>query len=479
MSYKINIVSILFLLSSYAGFSQVIIAGDGEIVAKGNANIILKGDWTNNANNTGFTASSGTGAVIFNGSSAQTSGGSKYTIYGNAVMNNTAGMSLGALTMLKSLSFLNGIITSTSSNALYISDGGSITGAGAGKFINGPMAKLGASDFKFEIGEGTRYAPIKMSSLSGASSSSTITAVYHKATPSNKSNLNSPLTKVSDLEYWILDDPNGGSGFPPSAYINAKIELFWDNADASGIKSVNPDSLKFARLDGTNWNPEAASISGGTGSNSGSIGTTNNFDLNQINVTFGSTNNIANPLPIQLLSFTAQCHKQDVVLNWSTATEENNDYFTLLRSEDAEHFEEIATISGAGNSNTVINYSYTDWNAFGNDYYYMLKQTDYDGKSVSSDPIFVNCDNNNKDIELSTIYDNDNIYTRLSNAQQGDNYTIVIIDMLGRIIFHKEHIANSENYLKLPTQTLKSGLYTIVYYNENGSKQLSGKFIIR
>ncbi len=51
--------------------------------------------------------------------------------------------------------------------------------------------------------------------------------------------------------------------------------------------------------------------------------------------------------------------------------------------------------------------------------------------------------------------------------------------MLGKTIFHKEHIVNSENYLKLPTQTLKPGLYNIVYYNENGSERLSGKFIIR
>ena len=477
MTKYIRYLLALVLLPLFSN-AQVIISGNGEIVAKGTANIILAGDWTNNANNTGFTASSGTGAVVFKGSSAQISGGSKYTIYGNLAMNNSAGMSLGALTMIKNLSFSNGIITSTSTNALYISDGGSITGAGAGKFINGPMAKLGASDFKFEIGEGTRYAPIKMSGLSGAGSSSTVTAVYHYAAPSNKSNLNAPLTKVSDLEYWILDDPDGGGGFPPATYISAKIEIFWDNADASGIKSVNSDSLKFARLNGSNWNPEAATISGGTGSSSGSIGTTSNFDLDQINVTFGSTDNVANPLPIKLLSFTAQCREQDVLINWSTASEENNDYFTLLRSEDAEHFEEIAQISGAGNSNEVLNYSFTDWNAAGGNFYYMLKQTDYNGESETFEPIFVNC-NQSKKVELKVLYDGEQAYAVLNNAQSGSLYYMMIIDYSGRVVVQQKQVVNTQNYYRIPSTQLASGIYSIIYFTDDGATQLNQKFFVR
>jgi len=471
---KFYLIFLLITISTKFIFGQIIIEGTGEIVQKGSANIILGDDWTNNADNSGYSASSGSGSMIFNGTSAQTSGGSKYSVFSNSTMNNSSGLTLGALTMISHLVFIDGIITTTASNVLYISDGGDISGAAVGKFINGPMAKIGDQDFKFEIGEGTRYAPVKISNLSA---NKTINAVYHKATPSNKDNLTAPLVKVSDVEYWVLDDPDGGSGFPPSAYANAKIEIFWDDAALSGIKSVDPDTLKFAWLNGSDWDPESANITGSAGNGSGSIGTTSNFDLNNINVTFGSTNKVANPLPISLLSFTADCNNNNVELNWTTATEENNDYFTLLRSYDGLEYEEIDRIIGAGNSNDILNYSYYDYNAAKENYYYKLQQTDYDGKSVIFDAIYVKCQEE-KVASLQIVYDNNKVYSYLSNAESGSKYTVMILDNMGRIIVQESLTVNSHNYYNIPTQQLSSGIYNIIYYGNN-TVNLNTKFLVQ
>ncbi len=471
MRYKINIiVSLLFLLSSYAGFSQVIISGNGEIVATDTANIILQGDWTNNANNTGFTGSAG-GVVLFKGSSQQSINGSKSTTFTGMYLKNNAGLKLNSdITVTGNFDLRGGIVDATSSTLLFTGSG-KTRYAKKSQHIKGPVSRIGSTIFRYDVGDGTKYAPLKVLSLNTTAKSATITVQYYKSAAPGGSNVSAPLVKVSDVEYWNVSSSASGS--------QSKVDLFWKDGAESGIKSINADSLRFARFDGSNWVDEAATIDAASTISSGDIQINNAISIDNVNVTFGSTNNVANPLPIQLLSFTAQCQEQDVVINWSTASEENNDYFTLLRSEDAAHYEEIATLIGAGNSNTVINYTYTDWNAAGGNFYYMLKQTDYDGKNETFNPIFVNCDNNNKDVELSTIYDNDNIYARLSYAKQGDNYTIVIIDMLGKTIFYKEHIVNSENYLKLPTQTFKPGLYNVVYYNENASERLSSKFIIR
>jgi len=465
---------ILLLLPSL-GFAQVVISDNGEIVAKGTANIILAGDWTNNASNAGFTASSGAGSVIFKGTSAQASGGSKYTIYKNASIDNTAGLVLGALTMFTDLTFINGIITSTSTSAIYIADGGSIIGAGSGKFINGPMAKIGDSDFKFEIGEGTKYAPIKVTSLSG---SGTVNAVYYQSAPGNKTNLTAPLEKVSDVEYWILDDPDGGGGgFPGDPYLNAKIEIFWQNADESGIKSVDPTILRFAILNGSNWDPEAATVSGSLGTGNGSVASSSSFDLNTLNITFGSTDSDANPLPIQLLNFTAQCQEQNMQIEWSTASEENNDYFTILRSEDAEHYEEIGQIMGAGNSNEVLNYSFNDLNTSGEKFYYKLMQTDYDGKNETFSPIYANCDNSKK-LSLQVLYDADEVYAVLKNSPIGSTYNMMIIDHTGRVIRQEKQKVNSQNYYRIPKQGLSAGLYSIIYFT-NGNVRLNEKFFVQ
>lgn len=73
-----------------------------------------------------------------------------------------------------------------------------------------------------------------------------------------------------------------------------------------------------------------------------------------------------------------------VELNWSTASEKDNDYFTLWRSFDGQTWDDITKLSGAGNSNELLTYQYIDRNIIlqsveNNAIYYKLSQTDYDG----------------------------------------------------------------------------------------------------
>lgn len=104
---------------------------------------------------------------------------------------------------------------------------------------------------------------------------------------------------------------------------------------------------------------------GGTVDNSGTIG--------------GSTGNNLGTLPVDLLYFQASEGNQPV-LNWATATEINNDYFAIERSEDGNHFYEIGRVVGHGDSNQEISYSYTDVFPLADVTYYQLVQYDYDGQ---------------------------------------------------------------------------------------------------
>jgi hypothetical protein len=86
------------------------------------------------------------------------------------------------------------------------------------------------------------------------------------------------------------------------------------------------------------------------------------------------------PLPVTLLDFTAKDKKEYIELKWSTATEENNDYFAIQKSDDDEDFVTVTTIDGAGNSNIIQNYSYKDLTILNKITYYKLLQIDYDGQ---------------------------------------------------------------------------------------------------
>jgi len=85
-------------------------------------------------------------------------------------------------------------------------------------------------------------------------------------------------------------------------------------------------------------------------------------------------------LPVTLLDFKAENKKNYVELKWSTATEENNDYFVIQKSKDAEDFTTMTTVKGAGNSNIIQNYLYKDLTTLNKITYYKLLQVDYDGR---------------------------------------------------------------------------------------------------
>ncbi len=94
-------------------------------------------------------------------------------------------------------------------------------------------------------------------------------------------------------------------------------------------------------------------------------------------------------LPIELLYFEASENERYNHLTWSTASETNNDYFNIEKTQDGVVFYNIATMNGAGNSNTQLNYEYDDLEITDNICYYRLKQTDYDGKFKYHDMISV------------------------------------------------------------------------------------------
>jgi hypothetical protein len=144
------------------------------------------------------------------------------------------------------------------------------------------------------------------------------------------------------------------------------------------------------------------------------------------------------PLPIELLSFEAECENQNITLEWTTASEMNNDFFTIERSIDGINWQIISTITGAGNSSSIMNYSFIDIsNSFENSYY-RLKQTDFNGSNKYSSIIAVkNCE---KDFNELSIYPNPaNEFLNISILFPEEKVvSISIYNLLGKIIYYSE-----------------------------------------
>ena len=187
-------------------------------------------------------------------------------------------------------------------------------------------------------------------------------------------------------------------------------------------------------------------------------------------------------LPVDLISFSGEtCENMPcVTLNWKTGSELNNDYFSTERSTDAENWETIGTVKGAGNSSTTKSYEFVDESItqvqnLGLQIYYRLKQVDYDGKFEYYGPIAVSPE---KPDEWNLIMKNiasDELQGTLL-MDENTNYVIDIIDAQGSTVSH-EVIAGTKgsNLLHTNLSGFSNGAYFIKVYNEK--KFISGKFI--
>jgi len=84
-------------------------------------------------------------------------------------------------------------------------------------------------------------------------------------------------------------------------------------------------------------------------------------------------------MPITLDYFRAEQEGDQTLLKWGTVNEDNNDFFTIERSQNGKEFEILDQVTGAGNSDVELSYEYVDYDPFSGENYYRLKQTDYNG----------------------------------------------------------------------------------------------------
>ncbi|MDB5255514.1 MAG: C-terminal target protein [Chitinophagaceae bacterium] len=180
-----------------------------------------------------------------------------------------------------------------------------------------------------------------------------------------------------------------------------------------------------------------------------------------------STSTSSCALPVELLQFKAFAKgKYEVQLNWSTATELNNAFFTLEKSTDGIHFSPIVKVAGQETSHQQTQYSFTDEVAVYDLLYYRLWQTDIDGRTVDLGirkvyPEF------EKITEVS-VYPNpckDNLYIPLLSSQKEAVQHLVFVNSIGEMIDAKWE--ETETTLSIHTGALPAGLYSLIVYTKD------------
>ncbi|MEQ9166592.1 MAG: T9SS type A sorting domain-containing protein, partial [Fulvivirga sp.] len=165
-------------------------------------------------------------------------------------------------------------------------------------------------------------------------------------------------------------------------------------------------------------------------------------------------------LPIELLAFSAIVNEIRVELDWSTASELNNDYFTIERSSDGLSFEPVATVTGAGNSSETLNYSFVDRNPLFGKSYYRLKQTDFDGASETFAPIAVNFSSLiSGDITFTNPVNRGGALTIYTNTDDKEILTVSVFNMTGEQLVNEKF--SGINYSFDMSTDIKPGIYFV------------------
>jgi len=171
------------------------------------------------------------------------------------------------------------------------------------------------------------------------------------------------------------------------------------------------------------------------------------------------------PLPVELLNFEVEVNNRIVDITWQTASEHNNDYFTIERSADGFNFDPILYKDGAGNSTNLLSYSDKDLQPLEGVSYYRLKQTDFDGAFDYSDVRAVSTNGN----EQILIYPNPSNSGKINFSKNTDIGEISIFSAEGKLIY--------ANYVfKSLELELEPGIYFAQF--KNGKELESRKIII-
>lgn len=174
-------------------------------------------------------------------------------------------------------------------------------------------------------------------------------------------------------------------------------------------------------------------------------------------------------LPVEGANMEVTCEKLVRNIVWTTVSEQNNDYFTIEKTEDGVSFEEVSKIEGAGNTMTPQNYSWTDETPSREVSYYRLSQFDFDGIKRELDFISVDCHEDLEELTISKISSNlDNLQIEFSTSVEG-THAIEMFDLLGNTIYAKEApFSKGNNVLVINNSDLSHSVYLFSIRNENG-----------
>ncbi len=383
------------------------------------------------------------------------------TLTGDATVNNTLLMNLGHVNTAANLLELG---SSTSQLGTLTYTTGYVLGR-MRRWFNGTNSGNSSSLFPMgydDSGLKNRHSKVEYTSAAAAGGHLTVefipTAMGTAGLDipaANTGGFGADVVTTENQGYWKIDNQAG-------TLTDGTYTIACTGEGFTTINSLGGITL-LKRVGGGNWFcpgthiAATGSTSLPTVSRSGVSGWSN----------FGFGGDAGNPLPVELVSFTAICGNGHVNAQWATASEKNSDYFLLQRSENLENWTEVSVVPAAGNSTQLVQYNATDLNSLRGVSYYRLVQVDYNGSSRFYNPVSVSCAN---DSEFLTVYpnpSNGNFAVEWNMEQLTGKVGVRLTSSTGALISERTVLALDGNNMVPFSGELQAGVYYVTLSGEN------------
>ncbi|QQR84987.1 MAG: T9SS type A sorting domain-containing protein [Flavobacteriales bacterium] len=463
-----------------------VLATTGATVANA-GNIDLSGNLTNNSGGQLFAPVAGT--VIMNGATQTIDGTSVAAFDGldlqcaslglqqDVVVGGTYPAPAGVLQLRDAVVQLNthritvsnGASTAiTRLNGQMVSESDPLTGYGEVEWHIG----ANTGNYKVPFGNGSAYLPVVLAISSAGTGPGTFIFATYPTDPFGAPN-NRPLptgmTVFTDLagnenahnvvdRFWPIT--TNGYTTAPTAILNFNYQ---DSEWNSGTNTIVEAALQAQHFNGSVWSQPPNGIVN-TVQNVVITASTSSFDFVWALVQSST------PLPVELLHFDARPEEAEVLCTWATATETNNDFFTVERSADGETFSDIGEVDGAGQSQTTLAYAFSDDAPLDGLSYYRLRQTDFDGTETWSQAVAVWRGAPASELVLYPNPCGDELFFAGGSLPEE---RASILDATGRVVVDRATLAGA----RIDVSTLLSGSYIVQLSTEGGRR--SARFLKR
>lgn len=439
--------------------------------------LTMTGNLTNNG-----TINPGTSTLIVSGSSEQVISGNELTLNNLTISKSSRNISLsspvnvyGTLTM-SSGNIVNGsnvltVGSSSLSTGSIAHTSGIVTGKLRRYFSNAIGSKF------FPIGTSADMRDITVDFISAPGTDQYLTVSYNTGVPQlNGADFYAGLPLTTGDGQRIQNYDNEGiweispTNEDYTSSINGKAyQMLFHMNNLTGVNDVS--KVRIIKSSGSNTASEHHSNWSAT-THMNATGSNEDFTLLMASSGFSffgaGGDDVNNPLPVELVTFSGFCENGEVALSWKTASEYNSAGFDLEFSRDGFSWNTIYTETAAGYSTELLEYNFVDQNAIDGDNYYRLTQYDLDGSSVTYDHLVVNASCVSISNELFSIYPNPtsgSFNIRLDNNQLKGSSLLKIIDPKGvQVHIQPLEVLSGMNLYQIQ-QNLASGFYYCIIGN--------------